>query len=254
MHQFPCLSDNYAFLLHDPATGATAVVDTPEVAPIEAALRENGWKLTHILNTHWHGDHTGGNAELKRKYGCVVVGPGGERKGKEAIPGIDISVGQDDIVELGSIRAKVLEVPGHTAGHVAYFFSEEKKVFVGDTLFAMGCGRLFEGDAATMWNSIQKIMALPKETSVYCAHEYTLANARFAVTVDPANETLRARLAETERLRDSGIPTVPTTVGKELETNPFCRPNSLGIRRTLGMESAEDAAVFAETRRRKDTF
>ena len=204
VHQFPCLSDNYAFLLHDPATGATAVVDTPEVAPIEAALRETGWKLTHILNTHWHADHTGGNTELKARHGCVVVGPRGERKGADAIPGMDVSVGQDDIVNIGSIEAKVLDVPGHTAGHVAYHFADNSVVFVGDTLFAMGCGRLFEGDAATMWRSIQKIMALPRDTAVYCAHEYTLANARFAVTVDPENDALRARLLETERARDAG--------------------------------------------------
>ena len=204
VHQFPCLSDNYAFLLHDPATGATAVVDTPEVAPIEAALRETGWKLTHILNTHWHADHTGGNAELKVRHGCVVVGPRGERKGADAIPGVDVSVGQDDVVKLGSIEAKVLDVPGHTAGHVAYYFAGDAKAFVGDTLFAMGCGRLFEGDAATMWRSIQKIIALPETTAVYCAHEYTLANARFAVTVDPENAALRARLLETERAREAG--------------------------------------------------
>ena len=254
VHQFPCLSDNYAFLLHDPATGATAVVDTPEVAPIEAALRETGWKLTHILNTHWHADHTGGNAELKARHGCVVVGPRGERKGADAIPGMDVSVGQDDIVNIGSIEAKVLNVPGHTAGHVAYHFADNSVVFVGDTLFVMGCGRLFEGDAATMWRSIQKIMALPRDTAVYCAHEYTLANARFAVTVDPENDALRARLLETERARDAGMPTVPTTVGRELETNPFCRPASEGIRAALGMAGATDAEVFAETRRRKDAF
>lgn len=252
VHQFPCLNDNYSFLLHDPATGATAVVDTPEVAPIEAALKEKGWKLTHVINTHHHWDHTGGNEELKRRHGCVVVGPKREVKG--SIPGVDISVTEGDVVTLGNIRAVVMETPGHTAGHVVYHFPEERKVFVGDTLFAMGCGRLFEGDAATMWNSIQKIMALPKETEVYCAHEYTLTNARFAATVEPENAALVARLAEVEAARAAGIPTVPTTVEKELATNPFCRPTSEGLRRTIGMEGADDVAVFAETRRRKDAF
>jgi hydroxyacylglutathione hydrolase len=255
VHQFPCLTDNYSFLLHDTTTGATAVVDTPEVAPIEKALLERGWKLTHILNTHWHADHTGGKEELKKKHaGCVVIGPRGERRGYAAIPGMDISVGQDDTVTLGSIVATVIDVPGHTAGHVAYHFPSEQKIFVGDTLFAMGCGRLFEGKPATMWRSISKIIALPSETAVYCAHEYTLANAKFAISVDPTNEALAARVAEVEEARKEGKPTVPTTIEKELATNPFCRPDSFGIRETLGMHGAEDTAVFAETRRRKDKF
>ena len=254
VHQFPCRSDNYSFMLHDPATGTTAVVDTPEVAPIEKALKETGWKLTHILNTHWHGDHTGGNEELKKKHGCVVIGPRSEKKGESAIPGMDRAVGQNDVVEIGGIKCTVLDVPGHTAGHVAYHFGGEEKIFVGDTLFAMGCGRLFEGDAKTMWRSISKIIARPKSTQVYCAHEYTLANGRFAVTVDPTNEALRLRMKEVERMRELGMPTVPTTVEQELATNPFCRPDSKGIRKTLGMAGADDVEVFAEMRRRKDAF
>ena len=180
VHQFTALNDNYCWLLHDPTTGSTAVVDTPEVAPVEEALRRKGWRLTHILNTHHHWDHTGGNEELKARHGCVVIGPRNERK---PIPGLDVGVGEEDEVRIGRFAAKVHETPGHTAGHVVYHFESEGKVFVGDTLFAMGCGRLFEGDAATMWNSVRKIMAMPGDTEVYCAHEYTQANAKFALSV-----------------------------------------------------------------------
>ena len=252
VYQFPCLQDNYSFLLHDPSTGATAVVDTPEVAPIEAALKEKGWKLTHILNTHHHWDHTGGNAELKTRHGCEVIGPSGERKGE--IPGMDRAVCEGDEVAVGNVVARVLDTPGHTAGHVVYHFPTEKKVFVGDTMFAMGCGRLFEGTADQMWSSIQKITAMPPDTEVFCAHEYTLSNAKFAVSVEPDNEALQARLREVEVNRAKGVPTVPTTVAQELATNPFCRPDSVLLRRTLGLEGADDVAVFAETRRRKDSF
>jgi len=253
VHQFPCLNDNYSFLLHDPNSGATAVVDTPEVAPIEAALAERGWTLTHILNTHHHWDHTGGNEELKKRHpGVRVIGPARETKG--AIPGLDRAVVEGDVVELGAIEARVLDTPGHTAGHVSYHFPSERKIFVGDTLFAMGCGRLFEGDAETMLASVRKITALPGDTQVYCAHEYTMTNAKFAATVEPENAELARRVRETEAMRAAGIPTVPTTVEKELATNPFCRSDSEGLRRTLGMEGADDVAVFAETRRRKDAF
>ena len=252
VYQFPCLQDNYSFLLHDPSTGATAVVDTPEVAPIEAALKEKGWKLTHILNTHHHWDHTGGNAELKARHGCEVIGPSGERKGE--IPGMDRAVCEGDEVAVGNVVVRVLDTPGHTAGHVVYHFPTEKKVFVGDTMFAMGCGRLFEGTADQMWSSIQKITAMPPDTEVFCAHEYTLSNAKFAVSVEPDNEALQARLREVEVNRAKGVPTVPTTVAQELATNPFCRPDSVLLRRTLGLEGADDVAVFAETRRRKDSF
>jgi hydroxyacylglutathione hydrolase len=254
VHQFPCLSDNYAFLLHDPSTGCTAVVDTPEVAPIEAALREKGWKLTHILNTHWHGDHTGGNVELKRVHACEIVGPARERKGADAIPGMDRAVSEDDVVKIGNIEARVIDVPGHTLGHVAYHFPAERKVFVGDALFALGCGRMFEGKATQMWNSVSKLMALPRETEVYCAHEYTLANAKFAMSVEPGNDALSARAKEVEEKRARGEWTVPTTIGLELETNPFCRPHSDEIRRNVGLVDADDVAVFKETRKRKDNF
>jgi hydroxyacylglutathione hydrolase len=251
IHQFPCLADNYGFAIHDPASGATAVIDTPEVAPIERALAEKGWRLTRILNTHWHPDHAGGNLELKRRTGCRVVGPRGEA---QRIPGLDQAVGEGDVVRLGTRAARVIEVPGHTAGHIAYWFERDGVAFVGDTLFAMGCGRLFEGSAEQMWSSLQKLMALPPDTVVYCAHEYTQNNARFALTVEPDNPELIARARRTDELRASGKPTVPTTLGEELRTNPFLRAASPGLQRTLGLSGAPLVEVFAETRRRKDKF
>lgn len=252
VYQFPALNDNYCYLLHDPTTGDTAVVDTPEVAPIEEALALKGWKLTHILNTHHHWDHTGGNEELKKRHGCKVVGPKNER---DRIPGIDVAVGENDVVKVGAFAARVFDTPGHTSGHVVYHFESERKVFVGDTLFAMGCGRLFEGDAPTMWNSVRKIMTMPGDTEIFCAHEYTQANAKFALSVEPDNVELVSRAAEVDAARAAGVPTVPTTVAKELATNPFCRPHSEGLRATIGMGAdADDAAVFAVTRKRKDNF
>lgn len=251
IHQFSCLSDNYGYLVHEPSSGATAAIDTPEVQPILAALAEKGWTLTHILNTHHHYDHAGGNAELKKETGCTIIGPRGE---KDLIPGIDRAVGEGDIVELGAARARVIDVPGHTRGHIAYSFDEDHVVFVGDTLFALGCGRLFEGTPQQMWTSLGKLMALPDDTIVYCAHEYTQANARFALSLEPQNEALAARAKEIDEKRARGEPTVPTTIGLEKATNPFLRAASTGLRHTLGLESAADVDVFAETRKRKDNF
>ncbi|PKQ02411.1 MAG: hydroxyacylglutathione hydrolase [Alphaproteobacteria bacterium HGW-Alphaproteobacteria-12] len=251
IHQFPCLNDNYGYLVHEPVSGATAAIDTPEVKPILAALKEKGWTLTHILNTHHHFDHAGGNTELKEKTGCTVIGPKGE---KDLIPGIDRAVGDGDIVELGAARARVIEVPGHTRGHIAYSFGDERIAFVGDTLFALGCGRLFEGTAQQMWTSLGKLMALPDDTVVYCAHEYTQANARFALSVEPDNTALAARAKEIDEKRARGEWTVPTTIGLEKKTNPFLRAASPDLRRVLGLEAAPDVDVFAETRKRKDNF
>lgn len=251
IHQFPCLNDNYGYLVHEPSSGKTAAIDTPEVKPILAALEEKGWTLTHILNTHHHFDHAGGNAELKEKTGCTVIGPKGE---KDKIPGIDRAVGEGDIVELGAARARVIEVPGHTSGHIAYSFDEEHIAFVGDTLFALGCGRLFEGTPQQMWTSLGKLMALPDDTTVYCAHEYTQANARFALSVEPQNAALVARAKEIDEKRARGEWTVPTTIGLEKATNPFLRAASADLRRTVGLEAAKDVDVFAETRKRKDNF
>lgn len=251
IQMFPCLADNYGYLLHDPATAVTATVDTPDANEILAQLAAKGWRLTHILNTHHHADHAGGNLELKRRTGCTIIGP---RADAARIPGIDIVVGEGDVVTLGRHRATVFDTPGHTRGHIVYHFAEAHAAFVGDTLFALGCGRLFEGTPAQMWGSLQKILAWPDETRIYCAHEYTESNARFAVTVEPQNQALRARAATVARLRASGRPTVPSTLGEERATNPFLRPTSGDLRATIDSIAAPDVEVFAKTRALKDAF
>ena len=251
IYQIPCLQDNYGFLVHDPETGATATIDTPEVAPINQALAAKGWRLTHILNTHHHFDHAGGNEELKARWNCQVVGAAIDA---ERIPGIDVALADGDTLTLGSKQARIIEVPGHTSGHIAYYFAADKVAFVGDTLFALGCGRLFEGTPQQMSESIGKIMALPDETTVYCAHEYTEANAAFAVTVEPANPALQKRVKEIQALRAAGKPTVPTSIGLERATNPFVRSDSAELQAVLNLSGADEVAVFAEIRRRKDHF
>ena len=251
IYQIPCLQDNYGFLVHDPETGATATIDTPEVAPINQALAAKGWRLTHILNTHHHFDHAGGNEELKAQWNCQVVGAAIDA---ERIPGIDVALADGDTLTLGSKQARIIEVPGHTSGHIAYYFAADEVAFVGDTLFALGCGRLFEGTPQQMSESLAKIMALPDETTVYCAHEYTEANAAFAVTVEPANPALQKRVKEIQALRAAGKPTVPTSIGLERATNPFVRSDSAELQAVLNLSGADEVAVFAETRRRKDHF
>lgn len=251
IHQFPCLSDNYGFLVHDRATGAVAAIDTPDANAINRALDEKGWRLTHILNTHWHPDHAGGNLALKKKWDCRIIGPAGEAA---KIPGLDQAVGEGDEVALGASRAIVRDTPGHTSGHIIYHFADDAAAFVGDTIFAMGCGRLFEGTPDQMWASLSKIAAMPAETKLYCAHEYTKANAAFALSVDPHNEELQNRAREVDRLRAAKKPTVPTDVGIELKTNPFLRAEEPGLKAALDMADAGAVAVFAETRRRKDNF
>ncbi|HVR30504.1 MAG TPA: hydroxyacylglutathione hydrolase [Thermoanaerobaculia bacterium] len=247
----PILSDNYVYLLRDPAKGATAVVDPGVAGPVLTRLEEAGWGLDWILSTHHHQDHTGGNLELKQRTGCRIAGPAGER---DAIPGIDVELAEGDRFPLGEAEAVILETPGHTRGHISYWFEGSSAVFCADTLFALGCGRVFEGTPPQMWASLQKLAALPPATRVYCGHEYTQSNARFAVTVDPQNSALARRAADVDRLRAAGRPTVPSTLGEELETNPFLRAGDPGIRRVLGMTDAPDADVFAEIRRRKDRF
>ncbi|NOX51524.1 MAG: hydroxyacylglutathione hydrolase [Gammaproteobacteria bacterium] len=251
VHQFTCLSDNYGFLLHDNESGCTATIDTPAVEAINTALEEKSWKLTHILNTHHHFDHAGGNEALKEQWGATVVGADNDA---QRIPGIDVRVRDGETYEFGASAAQILEVPGHTSGHIAYYFAADGISFVGDSLFALGCGRLFEGTPQQMWTSLQKLMALPDETVVYCAHEYTQANAAFALTVEPNNPELVKRAEEIDRLRADGIPTVPTSIGLERATNPFVRPMSEGLQITIGLKDAELVEVFAETRRRKDHF
>lgn len=251
VHQFPCLGDNYGYLIHDEENDLTAAIDTPEASKIEETLKEKGWKLTHILNTHHHFDHAGGNEELKRKWGCVIVG---SKSDAARIPGIDEQVGDGDIYTFGNHKAKVLDVSGHTQGHIAYYFEADRILFSGDALFALGCGRLFEGSPEQMWTSLQKLIALPDDTTVYCAHEYTQSNARFALTVEPQNSELQARAKVIDDLRSANKPTVPSNLGVEKRTNPFLRPMSSDLQETLGMTAAPLVEVFAETRLRKDNF
>jgi hydroxyacylglutathione hydrolase len=243
----PCLKDNYAYLVRSGAL--CAVIDPAEVEPVEAALQARGARLTHILNTHHHWDHSGGNRELKAAYGAEVVGP---EKDRSRIPAIDTGVDEAHGWQFGPFKVEVLEVPAHTRGAVAYGFGGA--VFTGDTLFAMGCGRLFEGPAEMMLASLTKIAALPGATAVYCGHEYTLANARFAMTLEPGNAALSERLKAVEAACASGQPTVPSTIALEQATNPFLRTASPEIRASIGMASASDVDVFAEIRRRKDNF
>jgi hydroxyacylglutathione hydrolase len=247
----PCLRDNYAYLLRDADEGICAVVDPSEAAPVKAAVAARGWRLTHVLNTHHHPDHTGGNARLKEEFGVPVIGPG---KDRERIPALDTGVDETTPFALGSHRARVLEIPAHTRAHIAFVFDSDDAVFTGDTLFAMGCGRLFEGTPETMWGSLGKLMALPDSMGVYCGHEYTLNNGRFALTLEPGNHALTARMRDVENCRAEGAPTIPSTIGLEKKTNPFLRPNSAEIRRTLNMVHASDVEVFAEMRSRKDRF
>lgn len=251
VHLFPCLQDNYGLLAHDAVTGRTAVIDTPQASAIDAALAERGWTLTDIWNTHHHADHVGGNEALKARWGATVTGFGPDA---DRIPGLDVSVVEGDTVTLGELTATVIEVPGHTRGHIAYHIAAARTLFIGDTLFALGCGRLFEGTPEQMLNSLRKLLPLPDDTIIYCAHEYTEANARFALTVEPDNAELQERWTEIQTLRAAGKPTVPTTLGREKATNPFLRWDSPGLRRSLGLTDADPVAVFAETRRRKDAF
>jgi hydroxyacylglutathione hydrolase len=243
----PCLKDNYAYLVKTP--NSCAVVDPSEAPPVEAALAARGWRLTHILNTHHHGDHTGGNLALKQRFGAKVVGPA---KDAARIPGLDIGVDEASGWRLGDLPVEVLEVPGHTRGAVTYLMAGN--AFTGDTLFSLGCGRLFEGDPETMHASLQKLARLPDATRIYCGHEYTLNNGRFALILEPDNVALQARFREAERARQMGRPSLPSTMGGEKQTNPFLRTASPAIRKTLGMEKEDQVSVFAEIRRRKDNF
>jgi hydroxyacylglutathione hydrolase len=247
----PCLTDNYAYLLYDPADRLCAVVDPSEPEPVKSALTARDLKLTHILNTHHHFDHTGGNLPLKEEFGAVVVGPENDR---DRIPALDVGVSEGAPWQFGAHTARILEIPAHTRAHIAFVFDDQRIAFTGDTLFAMGCGRLFEGTPKMMWSSLSKLMQLPDDTRIYCGHEYTLSNGRFALTLEPNNRDLHARMREVEQLRAQSHPTIPSTMALEKRTNPFLRPDSPEIRHTLEMENADDVSVFAEIRRRKDVF
>ncbi len=237
VHQFCCLEDNYGVLIHDAESGATASIDAPDAQCVEAALAETGWKLTHILVTHHHDDHTDGNLPLKEKWGCRIIG---NKADAARIRGIDETVEPGGIYDFAGHIAHIIDTPGHTVGHIAWYFADDRLLFAGDTLFALGCGRVFEGSMDQMWGSLSRLAALPPATAVYCGHEYTLANGRYAVHADPGNPALARRMAEIETLRAAGKPTLPTTIGVELETNPFLRAGS--------------AERFAELRRGKDNF
>jgi hydroxyacylglutathione hydrolase len=249
--QLPVLDDNYVYLLHDADSGETAAVDPAVAEPVLETLGRRGWRLTHILNTHHHGDHVGGNLALKQASGCRIVGAA---KDNARIPGIDQGVVEGDEVRLGGSVAQVMEVPGHTLGHIAFRFVGDRALFCGDTLFGLGCGRLFEGSARQMWESLSKIRALPGDTRVYCAHEYTEANGRFALTVEPENQALQARMAEVMAARKTGRPTVPSCLSEELATNPFLRPEQTAIRERLALPQLDDSEVFAAVRKLKDRF
>ncbi|WP_295492751.1 hydroxyacylglutathione hydrolase [Sphingorhabdus sp. EL138] len=235
--RIPVLSDNYVWLVHEAQSGETLVVDPAVAAPVLAAAEARGWTITQIWNTHWHPDHVGGNAEIKAATGCVITGPADEAA---RIPTLDVHVRGGDVVQLGDVRAAVIDVPAHTAGHIAYYFATAQAAFVGDTLFAMGCGRLFEGTAAQMYDNMRKLEALGDDTAIYCAHEYTLSNARFAVTVEPDNADLAARLADVIALRERGVATVPTTIALERATNPFMR--AVSVEELAARRAAKDAA------------
>ena len=235
--RIPVLSDNYVWLVHEPGSGETMVVDPAVAEPVLTEANSRGWKITQIWNTHWHPDHTGGNAEIKAATGCLITGPAAEAA---RIPTLDVEVTGGNTVRLGSAEAQVIDVPAHTAGHIAYHFAEDKSAFVGDTLFAMGCGRLFEGTPEQMYSNMRKLEALGDDTAVYCAHEYTLSNGRFALTVEPDNEALVERMAEVSAMRERGEATVPTTIALERATNPFMRAGS--VAELASRRAAKDAA------------
>jgi hydroxyacylglutathione hydrolase len=251
IHLLPVLRDNYVYLVRDPAEGACAAVDPSVAEPVLRALDDLGWRLTHVLNTHHHGDHTGGNLEIKAATGCTIVGP---RADAARIPGLDVAVGDGDRYRLGAAEGQAFDIPGHTRGHIAFWFPDSRALFCGDTLFAMGCGRLFEGTPRQMWESLNKLRALPGDTRIYCGHEYTQTNARFALTIEPGNRALQARAREVDAMRAEGNPTIPATMAEELRTNPFLRADDPELGRAVGLDGADAVAVFAEIRRRKDAF
>jgi len=235
--RIPVLSDNYVWLMHDDASGDTVVIDPSVAEPVLEAASSRSWKIGQIWNTHWHGDHTGGNGTIKAATGCTVTGPAAEAS---KIPTLDRLVGEGDSVAIGNHRADVIAVPAHTAGHIAYHLADDHILFIGDTLFAMGCGRLFEGTAEQMFVNMQRLKALPDDTAVYCAHEYTQSNGRYALVAEPENQAIVRRMAEVDAARARGEATVPTSIGAERATNPFMRATNVGM--------------LAERRTAKDNF
>jgi hydroxyacylglutathione hydrolase len=251
LHQFICRDDNYGVLVHDADSGVTMSIDAPSAPAISEQLKARGWSLTHILTTHHHIDHVEGNLTLKAETGCRIIGPAAE---KDKIPGLDATLKGGDVLELAGRRISIFDCPGHTLGHVAFHFAEDQLLFAADTLFAMGCGRVFEGTLEQMFHSVNQFRDLPPETQLYCGHEYTESNAKFALAMEPGNRALQVRVADVKALRALGKMTCPSTIGEELKTNPYLRCDSSEIRKNLGMEGATDAEVFAELRTRKNNF
>ena len=251
IHAFLCLQDNIGVLIHDPNTGACAAIDAPEEGPILAALAETSWQLTDILVTHRHADHVQAVEALKRRTGCRVVAP---VKAREAVPSADAFVREGDTVHVGGLQAHVWETPGHCADHISYWFAADRALFAGDTLFTLGCGRMFEGTYADFWHSLQRLAALPDEARVYCGHDYTLSNARFALAVDPGNEALKARAVEAEAAKAQGRFLVPSTIGQEKATNPFLRAREPALAKAVHKEGAKPEEVFGALREWKNRF
>ena len=247
----PCLSDNYAFLAHDAASGETALIDAPEAEPILAELSRRGWSLSHVLLTHHHFDHVDGLGDILAKHPARTVGAAADA---HRLPPLDVQVNEGDTFSVGGEPVHVLDVSGHTVGHIAFHLPQSKAVFTADSLMALGCGRLFEGTADQMWTSLSKLAALPDETIVYSGHEYTQANGKFAETIEPENPDLQARIADIARARAADEPTVPSSLALEKATNPFLRAAETGIQKNLGMQGSDPAKVFAEIRARKDRF
>ncbi len=249
--QIPVLNDNYIYLIHEPVSAETAVIDPAISEPVLDILKNKGWTLNYIFNTHHHWDHVGANLELKKKTNCQILA---SEYDQARIPGIDKTLNHGNEIRLGNELAAVIETPGHTLGHIVYHFANSNALFCGDTLFSMGCGRLFEGTSEQMWHSLQRLKQLPKETRIYCAHEYTLANGKFALTLEPENQQLQQRLIEVNQLRSVNSPTIPSTIEKELATNPFFREDSQTIQQTIDMTDQEPVHVFAKIRAIKDNF
>lgn len=248
----PALSDNYIYLLHDPVERQTAAVDPAEAGPVLQALQQRGWQLDYILNTHHHADHVGANLQLKAETGCRIAGAANDRN---RIPGIDLPLNDGDRLQLGAENIEIIATPGHTLGHIVYHCPDSQALFCGDTLFSLGCGRLFEGSAEQMWQSLQRLKALPPPTRVYCAHEYTQANARFAISVETDNPQLQQRIEQVAALRSQNQPSLPSTIELELATNPFLREHSAEIRQHLGLDLQTPATeVFRCLRLLKDSF
>lgn len=249
--QIPVLNDNYIYLLHEPISKETAVVDPAVAQPVLDYLKDKGWSLNYIFNTHHHHDHVGANLELKQQTNCHIFA---SEYDKNRIPGIDKVLNHGDEIKLGNETAKIIATPGHTLGHIVYFFPNSNALFCGDTLFSMGCGRLFEGSAEQMWHSLQLIKQLPKETQIYCAHEYTQSNGAFALTLEPANKTLNQRMQQVKQLRQDNKSTIPSTLEQEFATNPFLREDSLSLQQTLNMVGQTAAEIFRKVRELKDNF